>query len=265
MSDQFGSYRINPAFDRHREEAAIIGRILASFGEIEFSVCRNAGHATNMPEQVPKALYRLRMTSARLELADALMKSAFVSANLGEEYAETQVMVSRCLQIRNQYAHCNWADHAPNPEAGLFFADLQKAADSDAVVHESLAYRHVDVPLLEAQMEYFCLTMEWLSYLDAELGFLAGRLGHHAWPKPPRPALPPLHNPPEKHVPPFLSVGLQALHLARAHAALGGHPTPTPAQQALEAARVAKKAGKQADRDRSTAQRSGTAKPEPDG
>jgi hypothetical protein len=34
--------------------------------------------------------------------------------------------VLACLKIRNQYAHCNWADS--DPKAGLFFADLQESA-----------------------------------------------------------------------------------------------------------------------------------------
>jgi hypothetical protein len=98
--------------------------------------------------------------------------------------------------------------------------------------------------------------MEWLSYLDVELGYRTGRLRNLAWPEPPRPEPPPLHNPPERHVPPFLTADQKARHLARALAAAGGTPTPTPAQQALDAARAAKKAGKQADRDRAKAERS---------
>jgi hypothetical protein len=64
------TYRINPAFDRFPAEAAIIGRILASFGEIELSICRNAGDALNLQGLVLKALYRLRATSQHI---DALM------------------------------------------------------------------------------------------------------------------------------------------------------------------------------------------------
>ncbi len=69
--------RINPAFDRFPQEAHYIGRILASFGEIEFSVCRIAGHAVGMPDQIPKALYRLRTTSSRLDAADAIVRPVF--------------------------------------------------------------------------------------------------------------------------------------------------------------------------------------------
>src|SRR5271168_5176823 len=112
MSDQFGSYRINPAFDRHPAEANIIGKILAGFGEIEFLVVRSVGHALAMEDQIWKALYRLRITSARLEMADTLLKPVYSLTGLGEEHAIARVMVSRCLTIRNQYAHCNWADHS---------------------------------------------------------------------------------------------------------------------------------------------------------
>jgi hypothetical protein len=184
MSDQFGSYRINPAFDRHPEEAAIIGRILAGFGEIEFLVVRCAGHAVAMEDQMWRAFYRLRMTSARLELADAFMKPAYSLIGLRIEYDITYDMVIRCLAIRNQYAHCNWADHSAFLEAGLFFADIQDAAQSEEPIELSLAFRHIDVPLLEKQYRHFQTTMEWLMYLETEFANLKGRLSQH-WPKPP--------------------------------------------------------------------------------
>jgi hypothetical protein len=256
MTEPFVVYNINPAFDRHPDEARLVGRILASFGEIEFSVCRNAGNATNMGEQIRKAFYRLRMTSGRFAMANALAKPIFVSAGLSEEYSETGAMVERCLQIRNQYAHCNWADHAPAPESGLFFADLQKAAESDDAIFESLVYRHVDVTLLDAQVRHFQLTMDWLTYLDIKLAVQMGKLSIPALPKPPKSDAPPLYNPPEIHVPPFLSVDHQALHLARARGPKGGPPTPTAAQQALDKARAEKRSKRQADRDRMIQKRS---------
>lgn len=247
-------YRINPAFDRFPEEARLIGKLLAGFGEIEFSVCRTAGHAAGIPDDVVKALYRLRATSSRITAADALARSKFIGGRLGPEYEITQTMVSTCLRIRNQFAHCNWTDHPETPAAGLFFADLQAAAD--AVEGFDPLFRHVDVPLLQLHEAYFALTMEWLNYLDIELGIRQGKLQHPGWPKPPTQARPPFHNPAEKHVPPWLSEDQKVLQVARSRAAQGGAPTPTPKQQALEKGRAKKGARKQADRERSVAKRS---------
>jgi hypothetical protein len=98
--------------------------------------------------------------------------------------------------------------------------------------------------------------MEWLSFLDIELGVRTKRLSTLSWPKPLEQAPPPLHNPPEMHVPPWLTEDQKALHVARALAEKGGAPTPTPAQRAQEAAREAKRARRQADRERDLAKRS---------
>src|ERR1700722_12359280 len=165
MSDAYGSYRVNPAFDRHPREGKVVGKLLASFSEIEFAVCRNAGHAAQLPDQINKALYRLRATSSRIAAADAIARPVFRSVGLGEEYLTAYAMVGICLRIRNQFAHCNWADLN---DSELFFADLQEAADAPEGFE--LMWRHASLDVLMSQEAYFALTMEWLSFLDIDLG-----------------------------------------------------------------------------------------------
>lgn len=255
--DEYGPYRINPAFDRFPEEARLVGKLLAGFGELEYCVCRNAAHASDIVgtvgayTDVMRALYRLRTTASRIDAADALSKRLFGKAGLEEAYVTAHAMVRACQRVRNQFAHCNWTDAPGMPEADLFFTDLQAAAEAQDGF--DFAWRHIDVKLLENHVAYFALTREWLSYLDLELAVKRGRLSPHPWPAPPERAPPPLHNPPEKHVPPWLDEDQKALHVARARAAQGGAPTPTPAQQALDAARAAKKARRKANHDRSKA------------
>jgi hypothetical protein len=240
--------RLNPAFRRHPDEAAIVGRLVVGFGEIELAVCRNAGNGLGNYEVVMRALYKQRATSGRVDTADALIESAYADAGLAVMYASTMDMVRYCLKVRNHYAHCNWADD-PNG-SGLFFADLQVSADSPPGQFEHLL-RHVDVPLLEAQEVYFSNTLEWLDFIRHELAVSQGLVAVNVWPRPPELSQPPLHNPPDQHVPPWLNEDQKALHLARARAAQGGPPTPTPAQQALDKAREEKRAHKQAQRERS--------------
>src|SRR5580692_6983752 len=241
-------FRINPAFDRYPIEAQYVGKLLAGFAEIEFSVCRSAGYAAGMERDVLKALYRLRATSSRIAAADALGKPGFREADLLTEYATALGMVGICLRIRNQFAHCNWADHLETPGSGLFFTDLQESASADEGFDQ--AWYHVDVPLLTEHETYFATTMEWLWFLYINLRLARGDAQGDAWPKPPALAQPLFHNPPEKHTPPWLSEDQKALHIARAQAARGGAPTPTPKQQALDKARAGKRAREQADRDR---------------
>lgn len=188
MSDQFGPYRINPAFDRFPAEARLIGKLLAGFGEVELSVCRNAGHAVHLLEDVLKALYRLRTTSSRIDAADALARPRFTEAGLVAEYQTAHTMVASCLQLRNQFGHCNWGD-AGTPDDGLFFADLQASATATEGFEH--AWKHVDVPLLRAHERYFAATMEWLSFIHYELRAKRGSLPPGSWPKPPALERPP--------------------------------------------------------------------------
>jgi hypothetical protein len=229
---------INPAFHRHRAAAAIVGRILAAFGELEYLIVNGAGKAINNKDNVLRALYRLRATSSRIEAADALMRNAFVKAKLESEYLTMIVAVWRCHAIRNQYAHCNWADDSRH--SGLFFTDLQESAKAD--VGFTYNWKHVNVALLREQEAYFVYAQDWFHHVDEELALRERKLRSHPWPKPKELTPPPSHNSPTKHIPPWLNADQKAQHLARARAAEGGAPTPTVAQQALDKARAEKRA-----------------------
>jgi hypothetical protein len=249
-------FRANPAFDRFPEEAALVGRILSAFGEVEATVCRNAAHATSMGNTVMKALYGIRMTSTRIDTADRLMRPYFEHHDLAEEHKTAMEMVGHCLKIRNQYAHCNWGDHH---RAGLFFADLQTSADTDDFSHH---WKHVGPTILDEQFQYYGMTMELLEFLHHEMAVKLGHIQYHVWPRPTVPSPPPLHNPPGEHVPPWISEEEKALHLARALASQGGPPTPTPGQQAFDKARAEKKA-KQQEQIRRSEEGSSKKPPEP--
>jgi hypothetical protein len=238
------AFRINPAFRRFPTEAALIGRILAAFGEIEVSVCRNAAQSLQMYNTIMKTLYGIGITSSRIETANRLMRETFESSGLTDDHDTAMGLVRHCLKIRNQFAHCNWADH---DEAGLFFADLQASAEKPDFSHN---FKHVDPALLQQQEDYFGVTMEQLEWLNQEIAVRQGRLRSHFWQKPIIPTPPPLHNPADQHVPPWLSEDQKALHLARALARQGGAPTPTPGQIALDKARAEVKERRRAHAER---------------
>jgi hypothetical protein len=170
-------FRINPAFRRFPAEAGLVGHILASFGEIELTICRNAAISLNRLNTIMKALYSLNATSQRIQVADQLMRPEFEASGLAAEYNVAIKMVWHCVKIRNAYAHCNWADD----EKSLFYADLQDSADTPDFDHY---YLHVDVPLLEKQEAFLGQTMEHLEWLYHEIAVRQSRLQSHAWPKP---------------------------------------------------------------------------------
>ncbi|WP_428245530.1 hypothetical protein [Ferrovibrio sp.] len=246
-------YTVNPAFDRLPEHAKIIGLILSSFGELELLFCSIANSASDNSNSTFESLYRLRMTSSRLEVAECLMRNGLESVGLGEEGATAFSAIMHCLKIRNQYAHCNWVDH---PVDGLFFVDVQSSQWRPLHHH----HRHVDVPLLEIQLGFFGYTREYLLYLDQHLSRRQGNAAALDWPVPIKYEPPPLHNPPAEHVPSFLDEENTNFHLAKALAAQGGAPTPTPKQQELDQQRQRKRLERQAQKDSAMQGRSNDAK-----
>jgi hypothetical protein len=205
---------INPAFQRHHLEAALIGRIVVHFGELEVSFCQNNSLALDTHIPLMKALYSLKATSSRIDFVDGLIRNLYLGHNLGAEYDICISMLRYCLRIRNLFAHCNWAD-SPGGGGELFYADLQVSAKTADLTH---GWKQVDVALLQQQEDYFAETMEWLTFLHHELMVRQGKLQFHVWPRPSKLAQPPLHNPASQHIPPWLDEDQKAQHLARAQA-----------------------------------------------
>jgi hypothetical protein len=245
-----GGQRINPALERHPRHTMLIGKIVLAFGEIEFSVCRNAGLALDMLGELLATVYQTRASSARLDFAQNMIAQECKELKLSKEFAICKYSVSICSKIRNQYAHCNWVDSPENPKAGLFFADLEYF-EFDPNAEFFHHYRHVSQKLLAQQLEYFVNTLEWLNFMKHEIALRQGRINSHNWPKPPELLQPPMHNPPEKHVPPFLTEGQRLLFLEHLAAEKSGAPRPTQKQRAQDQARARKKAEKEAHKRRS--------------
>lgn len=244
-------YRINPALHRYKREAQIIGRLVVAFGELEYLLAVCAGRAVKERARVLKALYSLRATSSRIDSADALIRPSFDGHLLSSDYETMMIAIRYCLRIRNQFAHCNWGDDP----TGLYFVDLE-AASRTSFGLDFLPWRHIDTKLLRDQEAFFVNTQSYLFFFEHQLSVIEGQPIYPAHPKPSELVLPPLHNPPEKHLPTWLTADQKNLHLKQAQAAKGGDPTPTPAQVALEKARAEKKAKKQAQRDANAKSRS---------
>ncbi|WP_407175456.1 hypothetical protein [Bradyrhizobium sp. STM 3562] len=230
------AFYINPAFQRHPVEAGLIGHMLASFGEIEVTLCFNTGWAHKLVDPVVNTLYAIRTTSTRIETAFRLMQPAAALLGLTAEQEAVVPMVWHCLKIRNQYAHCNWGDHVASD--GLWFVDLEETARDRQFF---MYWKFLDLELLNQQVEYFNSTMEKLTFITGEIHVKTGNQTQNPFPKPTIPTPPPLHSPPHEHVPPWLDGEVKAHHIARARAAQGGAPTPTLGQQALDKAREEKR------------------------
>ncbi len=200
---------IMPAFYRFPEEAAIIGRLLAGYGEIELEMSLLSSTVLNDRKHISfRAIFKMRNESQRIDLMDTLLSAKLGVYGLAGQYGHAAGAIRHCRTIRNQFAHCHWTDF---PKEGLFFTNLQEAADSNKSGDPLLRMRHVDVPLLSQHETFFSYAEKYfMSLRHAVLEKRAkkrGRPYNNPWPLPKPLPLPPLHNPPEKHPAPLPSAG----------------------------------------------------------
>jgi hypothetical protein len=189
-----------PSFHRFPAEAARIGRIIAAFGELEFILGVFLGEALDNQDAALRAMFRLLSDRARLDLADALLRPHIERVSLVPQLDTAMSVVWYCREIRNQYAHCHYGDQLGH---GLFLTNLTDAAERpDSFEYQ---WRHVDVPLLDEQEQYFLYAMECLQTLSQAYRVRAGKTGvPHVPPWPKEQKRPLKHNPPTQHIPPWI-------------------------------------------------------------
>ena len=199
---------IMPGFDRHPNEVPLLGRLLVAFGEIEVTLAVVVGTVgLGNLERGLRAIYKVAGMASRLELADALLQPKFLEAGLDADYTNNREAILHCKTLRNQFAHCIWADDS----GGLYFTDLERAADRGNMLHFN--WRHVDATLLTEQLEYFDNTLAGVISLENRWLRWAGKKPSYDAPMPKALDRPPAHNPPSQHVPQWISEEEKRIHL----------------------------------------------------
>ena len=199
---------IMPCFERYPLEALTIGRLLAGFGELEFILAYCVGTVL-LNEKLGikdeglgiKTIFRLRSEGHRLETADAILRHPMITFGLKTEYENVYTSMKHCKNIRNQYAHCHWADHS---KAGLFFTNLEELANEKEQKILTFDWLHVDVKLLDDQENYFMYCRDYLNFLQQEIRVRLGESRDNDFSKPKGRSPPPRHNPREEHPIPWL-------------------------------------------------------------
>ncbi len=92
--------RINPALERHPRHATLIGKIILAYGEIEFSVCRNAGKTLDMLGEILTALYKTRASSARVEFAQSIIAQECKELGLAKDLVSPKTLKFASLWLR---------------------------------------------------------------------------------------------------------------------------------------------------------------------
>jgi hypothetical protein len=204
--------RINPAFDRRPETGALIGKLVVSFGELELMFCNIAAMFSADSSNILRAIYRGRSTAGRIELADALVRSEYTKLGHYQNYIRTYKAVKSCLSIRNQYAHCHFADD--DESDGLYFADIEETAARETGFEHD--FRHVDLKLLVIQESYFEYAKELILLLERVHKSIVRGSSLPIGQAPEEQEEPSKHNPPDQHVPQFLNEEQTQRHLQRA-------------------------------------------------
>jgi hypothetical protein len=171
-----------PAFHRRRRSAAVIGRLVIGYGELELLLveCVGNGLASQSPidpkdpcrptkaehrqihwEDATKRIFRKR-GEKRINIAKSLVRDAYVSAKLGKGFDETIAAMDRCRLVRNNFAHCQFGQ---SRKRGLFFTDLEDAIETSPI---SLRFHYASQDVLDRLEDYFWITFQWLDYLSKE-------------------------------------------------------------------------------------------------
>lgn len=182
------------AFRRFPTEAAIIGRLLAGYADLEIALMHCAQVVRDDLDTVLKAMFRTRGESARIKVADAFGRHSYAQFNLETDFSMAIGAMQFCLKIRNQYAHCIWYD---DNTGCLAFTNLEEIANKNVYLADmaALTIRHVDVALLNSQAAYYHYAEHFLSWVNYEGRTRAGKLKLQLVNRPRQPTPPPLFLP----------------------------------------------------------------------
>jgi hypothetical protein len=195
-------------FRKCPREGAIIGRIIAGYGEIEYGLSLCLTSALGNRNSAFRTFFRIRGEEQRIEIADALMRRPFIEQKLGDEYAEMIGAIRWCRKLRNQFSHAHWISY----EKFLYFTNMEETAKGhrDQIIFD---VRNVDEEILTLQENYFGYTCHWLWFLHWALADRIGRRELAPTRPIPKPTIipqPSLYNPPEKNSLPRTKVEAEA-------------------------------------------------------
>jgi hypothetical protein len=187
MSDRFLS-------SEYPEEAAIVGRMLLGYGEIEYVVSLCLENAFADPQTAFRLMFRSRGESQRISIAETILQPLFIAQGLGKHFSETFRAISHCRTIRNQYAHCHLISKLLHTTDDFAFTSFEDAANANGGEIQ-FRLRLASKDLLGQQEQYFSLTMDALAYLNDQYQARAKKLPSRNLVMPALPERPPLHNP----------------------------------------------------------------------
>jgi hypothetical protein len=187
---------IFPPFHHWPDEAAIVGRLLVDYGELEIELALSMGYALSDKRKVMRDFFRTRGAEARIKLAEEQANPEegpwMRLTGVGDEFAEAIAAMRVCKDIRNGFAHCYWISEKSIPECppGLYFVDVEAWAKSPTPI--GFQWQYAGLPRLQELEAYFKYTHECLQHVLAAISTQRGQpvMGECPMPsKRPAPAL----------------------------------------------------------------------------
>jgi hypothetical protein len=183
-------------FTNFPKEGALVGRILAAYGELEIDIMNCVGIVTKLNDinDALKGMYGKRGETKRLDNAEQLGLPHYTKRGLGTEFSSAIDAARKCLEIRNLYSHCQWHD---DNSGELAFVNLEELASRQAHVYaiSDAKMYHVTVRFLQDQEAYLHETSRFLQWLNYEYRFLGGEFPTRLVARPAQRPPPPLHKP----------------------------------------------------------------------
>jgi hypothetical protein len=172
---------IMPAFERYPKEAALVGKLLSGYGELEYTLAWAVRWIINDADVAFRWLYKSRGESQRISTAESLTFAAVRGRKHEGLWREALDNLKHCLKIRNQYAHATWVDHLKE----LMFVDLEDIVHQPGPIDPSaLKQKAVRVHSLQKQEAYFCHVADQMTFVCYEFQVEDGSRPNHPWPVP---------------------------------------------------------------------------------
>jgi hypothetical protein len=175
------------------EAAASIGRILAGYPQVEYSMLECLDAVREDYDVVYRYLFGVRGETQRVEIANALGRHFYHELDLGTDFDSTFDAIRHLLRIRNQYAHAHWLAN----ETGMSMAGIEELAKSKtyATGESEVALHSVTLEIVRQQEQYGDYVSSMLAWLTDEAKIKRGKATVNRFPKPERTVPPPLKRP----------------------------------------------------------------------
>jgi hypothetical protein len=183
-------------FLTYKNEAAIIGRLLCDYTNLEIGLMNCIQVANGDFDKTLKTMFRRRGETDRIVRSAELGEPIYKSLKLDSEFRSAIGALMHCIKIRNQYSHSVWWD---DHSGHIAFANIEDIALLDNIQTDLLYLLtdHICLHILLWQENYFSYVDKLLTWINLEGRYKAGKISSRIYPKPPKMKQPPLRLPRE--------------------------------------------------------------------